>query len=144
MKYTLALILAAGCLAGSLSIGSNVTAEGLGPKQSEFKVKTLPQKPGAKPTHSGGEPMKIQAIPAVLISCLPGYNKVGEHKTDGAVDTMTCQSPVYECPHKSKIKRNGTAAANGQKIEIRKIPVGAGDSNRFKFEYTCTYYWNMG
>lgn len=144
MKYTLALLLAAGCLVGSQSFGPTATAEGLGPKQSQFKVKTSPKKPAASPAQSGGAPVKIQAIPAVLISCQPGYSKVGEHKTDGAIDTMKCQSPVYECPHKSKIKRNGTAAANGQNIEIRKIPVGAGDSNRFKFEYTCTYYWNMG
>ncbi|WP_282608499.1 hypothetical protein [Pelagibius sp. Alg239-R121] len=144
MKRKLALLLAASCLIGSVSVGPIVSAEGLTPVPAQHKSKPKPQTPGFNTESNSTKPGKIIVTPAVLISCMPGYSKVGEHKTAGAVDVMKCQSPVYECPHKSKIKRSNGSDANGQGIEIKKIPVGAGDSNRFKIEYTCTYYWAMG
>ena len=141
-KLTLALTLV------TIAFGGSAYAEGL-----QLKAKTVnPPPPPAignikanpsGPTTPGG--FTAKAIPAVM-KCMPGYNKTDEHVNhNGAVDRMECLSPIYECPHKSKVKNSNGSAANGQGIDIVKVPVGnPGDTNRFKIEYTCTYYWAQG
>lgn len=132
MKNKFALLLGTACLMGAVFAG--------GVSHAETPMNIKPQR--AAP--STGTPGSI-AIPATM-KCMSGYTKTDEHiNSNGAVDKMTCQSPVYECPHKSKVINKNGAAANGQGIDVKKIPVGnPGDTNRFKLEYTCTYIWAQG
>ncbi|GJL86131.1 MAG: hypothetical protein DHS20C02_19060 [Micavibrio sp.] len=161
MKRTLTLALAAIVLIGTTYVG---TAQAESPTQ--LKAQTAPTTPGFKATPKPSSPVSpvgqsaagnfkpnpkgpvdgfTTNIPPVM-SCMHGYSKTDEHvNTNGAVDRMECTSPIFECPHKSKVKNNNGSPANGQGIDIVKIPVGpVGDTNRFKIEYTCTYYWAQG
>ena len=132
MKKTLALVLSAACLIGVAYTGT---------AHAENAATKFQARQSAPSTATPGS----IAMPATM-KCMSGYSKTDEHKnSNGATDRMECTSPVFECPHKSNVINKNGSAANGQGIDIKKVPVGnPGDSNKFKIEYTCTYIWNQG
>ena len=110
------------------------------PTMPKFKA-VVPSNPGAGPAAGGIGNLQMNTV----AKCHPGFGLSDIHQnTNGAMDRFKCTSQIIECPHKSKVKNSNGSPANGQGIELVKIPVGAGDSNRFKIQYTCTYYWAQG
>lgn len=136
---TLTLALAAFVFAGSAFADTQtLKAQRVTPPPVINNLKANPTQPTT--------PGNFTATMPAMMKCMSGYTKTDEHiNANGGVDRMECTSPVFECPHKSKVKNKNGAAANGQGIEVEKIPVGnPGDTNRFKIRYTCTYFWTQG
>lgn len=158
MKQKFALLVLAGALAGSMSLTAPVAAEPV--SVAQLKLETQPKRPGSPiptPATPGFKaeinktgPGNVAPLPPIVHNCMPGYTKTKylEHQGTtniGALHTMECRSPIFECPDKTKVKGDNGVSANGQGITIKKVPVGpSGDYNRFRIEYTCNYYWHQG
>ncbi len=157
MKQKLALILAASALVGSMSLGIAASADPV--SVAQLKLETQPKKPGtpiptpASPNFNSGvqstAPGGYAPAAPVVFHCMPGYSKTKYQKYQsgsrkGGLHTMECRSPIFECPAKSSVRTDNGGAAQGHGNTIKKVPVGAGDSNRFRIEYTCNYYWPEG
>ncbi len=155
MKQKIALAVMASVLAGSLSFAIPASSETM--VVGQLKQQTAPKKPGltksaqqpAVPAFQSGVKKTGPGIlvqPAIQHKCMPGYSKLNGHiNHNGGMDLMKCRSPIFECPDKSKVKSSNGTPAPSQGIEVKKVPVGpVGDSNRFRIEYHCTYFWPQG
>ncbi|TQV80509.1 hypothetical protein [Denitrobaculum tricleocarpae] len=157
MKQKLALLVMAGALVGSMSFTVPVTAESA--SVAQLKLETQPKKPGTptptpvNPTFNSGinstAPGGYAPAAPVVFHCMPGYSKTKYLKYQGGsrkggLHTMECRSPIFECPAPSSVRTDNGSPAQGHGNTIKKVPVGAGDSNRFRIEYTCNYYWPEG
>ncbi len=159
MKRKLALLVAAGAVVGSMAFTIPASAETA--TFSQLKLETQPKtpgvpKPGGQPASPGFNaeinrtaPGGYAPQPPVVFHCMPGYSKTkyqkyGAGTRQGGLYRMECRSPIFECPAKSSVRTDNGSPAQGHGNTIKKVPVGAGDSNRFRIEYTCTYFWPEG
>ena len=153
MKLKLIITMAVAGMIG-MGVAGNQAFAIDGPAGLKMKTKTTP--PPIMPGFKAVVPKNQAADPAVggmgnlqmntVAKCHSGFALSNiQHGNYGGLSRFKCTTQTIECPHKSKVKSNGGAPAASQSIELVKIPVGpVGDSNRFKIQYKCTYFWPEG